>query len=48
MVPPAPALFSTTIGWPMLFAIASPTVRPTMSVALPALKGTMKWIGLDG
>ncbi len=47
-VPPAPGLFSTMIGCPSARDIGSATVRAMMSVPLPAVKGTTKWIGLSG
>src|SRR4051794_3708332 len=37
-----------TIGWPSARPIGSKTVRATMSVPLPAVKGTITWIGLSG
>jgi hypothetical protein len=45
MVPPAPGRFSTMTGWPSAGESRSPTVRAMMSVALPAVKGTMILIG---
>ena len=47
-VPPAPTRFSTTIGWPNCAESCSATVRATMSVPLPAVKGMMIRIGFDG
>jgi hypothetical protein len=35
-VPPAPPLFSTTMGWPRAWAIWSISRRPTLSVMPPA------------
>src|SRR5262245_11349832 len=48
MVPPAPPLFSMTTVWPRLVVSAAPTARATVSVALPAVNGTMMWIVRDG
>src|SRR5438270_1012218 len=48
MVPPAPGLFSITMGWPRPLLMLSATVRPMMSVTLPAVKGTIIRIGLVG
>jgi hypothetical protein len=48
MLPPAPARFSITTGWPSRGAIASPAMRPRMSVLPPAVKGTMKRSGRSG
>jgi hypothetical protein len=38
--PPAPSLFSTTTGWPRLFASSLATTRDTMSAVLPGASGT--------
>src|SRR3954468_5889106 len=48
MVPPAPGLFSITSGWPRPLLMLSATVRPMMSVMLPAVKGTISRIGFVG
>ena len=40
-VPPAPGRFSTTKGWPNCSDSRCATVRAMMSVALPAVNGTM-------
>src|SRR4051812_36567139 len=48
MVPPAPGRFSTITGWPHAAVSRSPMSRATTSVALPAVNGTMMWIGRDG
>src|SRR5262249_25102126 len=48
MVPPAPARFSTTIGWPSWLESWSKTSRGTTSTALPAPNGTIALIGLVG
>jgi hypothetical protein len=47
-VPPAPARFSTTIGWPSWLESWSKTSRGTTSTALPAPNGTIALIGLVG
>jgi len=41
VVPPAPGRLSMTIGCPICADTCSSTMRPTMSLAFPALKGTM-------
>src|SRR5688572_21477967 len=48
MVPVAPALFSTTTGWPKVSESFCATVRASVSVAAPGGKGTMIFIGLVG
>src|SRR5262245_35401714 len=48
MMPKAPGLFSTTTGWPRIGRMCSPTMRITISVALPGPKGTSTLIGFDG
>src|SRR4051812_10710015 len=48
MEPPAPGLFSITTGCPHAAVRRSPNVRARMSVALPAVNGTMMWMGLFG
>jgi hypothetical protein len=48
MLPEAPALFSTTIGWPRRRDSASATTRPLVSVTPPAANGTMSRMGLSG
>src|SRR5262245_37406926 len=48
VVPPAPATFSTMIGWPSVFCIYSPTMRAIVSVGPPAANGTIMVIGLSG
>src|SRR5437868_4678729 len=47
-VPPAPARFSTTNGWPSCSDRRCVTVRAMMSVALPAVNGTMTCTRLVG
>src|SRR5215203_5242815 len=47
-VPPAPPIFSTTIGCPSMRDMCSPTRRATTSVGPPAAKGTMMTIGFVG
>src|SRR5436190_1235229 len=37
MLPPAPATFSSTTGWPSSARIRSATTRPTVSVGPPAM-----------
>jgi len=37
--PPAPALFSTTNGWPSASCRYCPTIRAAVSVWLPAANG---------
>ena len=46
--PPAPALLSTTTGWPSVLRRPSAITRATMSVEPPAAKGTMSLTGLLG
>src|SRR5215510_4356633 len=48
MVPPAPPTFSTTICWPSVRPMDSPTSRATASVGPPAAAGTMMVIAFDG
>ena len=48
MMPNAPGLFSMTTGWPRIGRICSPTMRMTMSVALPGPNGTTTRTGLLG
>src|SRR5262245_16599200 len=48
MVPPAPGRFSTTNGWPSCSARRCVTVRAMMSVALPAVNGTITCTRLVG
>src|SRR5262245_24182812 len=48
MMPKAPGLFSITNGCPRIGRICSPTMRMTMSVALPGPNGTMTLTGLPG
>ena len=48
MVPPAPALFSTTTGWPSASASPVATSRAVMSTFPPGAKGTMILTGLLG
>src|SRR5712691_13509109 len=48
MMPKAPGLFSITNGWPRIGRTCSPTIRITMSVALPGPKGTTTLIGFTG
>ncbi|MCY1377621.1 hypothetical protein D9M69_652040 [compost metagenome] len=48
MAPLAPGLFSTTTGTPRLSCRLLPTRRVTMSVPLPAPKGTTRVMGLAG
>src|SRR5262245_40211959 len=47
-MPNAPGLFSITNCWPMMARSCSPTMRMTMSVALPAPNGTITLTGFDG
>src|SRR4029077_10002543 len=47
-MPKAPGLCSTSAGWPRIGRICSPTMRMTMSVALPGPNGTMTLTGFDG
>src|SRR5215510_184010 len=46
--PPAPGLFSTTIGWPSLLPKYSARVRDRMSAAPAGGKLTIQRIGLEG
>ncbi|MNV85687.1 hypothetical protein D3C71_1796590 [compost metagenome] len=48
MLPLAPALFSTTTGWPSRTDMDCATVRAITSVAPPAAKGTMMRKGRSG
>ena len=48
IVPPAPARFSTYTGCPHISESFCPTVRARISVALPAVNGTMIFTGLPG
>src|SRR5689334_13432455 len=48
MLPPAPALFSTTKDWPRDLVSSCATARARMSVVPPALKGTTIRTGLEG
>jgi hypothetical protein len=48
IVPPAPALFSTTTLWPSLSERRCATMRATMSVEPPGANPTMSLIGLFG
>src|SRR5262249_40349881 len=48
MMPNAPGLFSISTGWPRIGRMCSPTMRMTMSVALPGPNGTTTLIGFDG
>src|SRR5262245_45023293 len=48
MMPKAPGLFSITTAWPRIVRSCSPTMRITMSVALPGPNGTITFTGLDG
>jgi predicted carbohydrate-binding protein with CBM5 and CBM33 domain len=48
MVPPAPARFSTTTGWPSEADSFSATRRATTSVEPPAGNGTTIRTGRDG
>src|SRR5262245_48499695 len=47
-MPKAPGLFSITTGWPRIGRMCSPTMRMTMSVALPGPNGTTTLTGLLG
>ena len=47
-MPPAPALFSTTIVWPRYFSVAVASARITWSVDPPAGQGTISVTGRDG
>src|SRR4051812_22349120 len=48
MVPPAPGLFSITIGWPRCFSVALASARIPMSVKPPAGHGTISVTGRVG
>jgi hypothetical protein len=48
MLPPAPALFSTTNCWPSRSPMALAAVRPITSVGPPGGKGTTMRTGLAG
>src|SRR6185295_5662246 len=48
IMPSAPALFSTTIGWPRRSASAAPTVRPIGSAEPPGGKPMIRRTGLFG
>src|SRR5689334_16643292 len=48
MLPPAPARFSITTGWPSELERRSPTRRAKMSVEPPGANGTTMRTGLDG
>src|SRR5262249_46994877 len=48
MMPKAPGLFSISTGWPRIGRMCSPTMRITMSVALPGPNGTTTLTGFDG
>src|SRR5262249_61446519 len=48
IVVPPPPRFSTTIGCPSCADNGSKTTRGMISVALPAAKATIAWIGLLG
>jgi hypothetical protein len=48
VLPPAPARFSTMIGWPSAFAISSPTRRARTSASPPAGNGAIMRIGRLG
>src|SRR5690606_12028348 len=48
ILPPAPGLFSTTIGWPRSLASDSPSVRAITSIAPPGGKGTIQVMGRSG
>src|SRR6478672_1211885 len=47
-MPKAPGLFSITNCWPSSWRNWSPTMRITISVALPAPNGTSTLTGLEG
>src|SRR5215472_2070765 len=47
-MPKAPGLFSITTGWPRIGRICSPTMRMTISVALPGPNGTTTLTGFEG
>jgi len=48
MLPAAPGLFSTTIGWPSSSPIFGCMMRPTKSDAPPGAKGMIMRTGLLG
>jgi hypothetical protein len=48
MLPPAPALFSTTMGCPSSSVIRAPMMRATVSVGPPAANETTSRIGFEG
>src|SRR5215218_10821518 len=48
LVPPTPAAFSTTIGWPSVLAICAPMRRTIVSPGPPAANGTIKVIARSG
>src|SRR5437763_17125492 len=48
IVPPAPGWFSMTTGCPQYSESFCPNVRARMSVALPAVNGTMIFTGFVG
>ena len=48
MVPPAPPMFSTSMGWPSDTRIGSISARTMVSTAPPAASGTTMVIGFDG
>src|SRR6185437_6021401 len=47
-MPPAPARFSTTTGWPSDSAMRWPTPRASTSGTPPAVVGTRTRMGFDG
>src|SRR5262249_28348548 len=47
-MPKAPGLFSITTGCPRIGRICSPTMRMTISVALPGPNGTTTLTGFEG
>jgi hypothetical protein len=48
IVPPAPARFSITTGWPQASLSFLPTARATMSFDPPDANGTTRVMGFDG
>src|SRR5258706_12371682 len=48
IVPPAPAVFSITSGWPSERPMRSPRMRAIVSVGPPAANGTTTGIGREG
>src|SRR5258708_37905585 len=48
MLPPAPAWFSTTPGWPMFSVSFFATIRAAVSVPPPGAKPTVSVTGRDG